>query len=350
MTQRSPWFFSAFFSAFFSGARVIIPRCLLACACVMGGSTSARAQKTGDKAAAEALFDEGRRLMSSGHYELACSKFEASQALDAGVGTMLNLADCYEKLGKTASAWAQFRETISAARKAGSLERERVARQRVEALEQKLSYLTIVTWKGQDVNVRRDGVAVDDAVLGTAIPVDPGTHVIDASAPGKRSWATQVQIGDHADRVSVAVPILAEEVAPAEVAATEAEVRQPEASEHGPAPKPRSSGSAQRILGIVVAAVGVAGIATGTVFGIKAASNWSDAKADCNRGLTACGDAGVRLSKDAEQSGDISTIAFIAGGVGLVAGAVLWVTAPSPSEARTSLALGPGHVQLQGTF
>src|SRR5512139_1741852 len=63
-------------------------------------ASAARAQAS-DKAAAEALFDEGRKLMAEGKYAAACAKLEASQKLDAGVGTQLNLADCYEKSGKT---------------------------------------------------------------------------------------------------------------------------------------------------------------------------------------------------------------------------------------------------------
>jgi hypothetical protein len=310
-------------------------------------SAVARAQSRGDKAGAEALFDEGRRLAAAGQYSEACAKFEASQAMDPGVGTMLNLADCYEKQGRTASAWAQFRETVSAARKAGSADRERVARQRVQQLEQKLSYLTIVTWKGQDVSVTRDDVAVDPAVLGTAIPTDPGTHTIAASAPGKRSWSTKVEIGAEADRVSVAVPILAEE-APASDASAKRDGLQPSAAESTSGPR-GSPGATQRILGIVAAAIGVAGIATGTVFGVKAASNWSDAKANCEA-FPQCSEAGRRLGKDAEQSGDISTISFIAGGVFLAGGAVLFLTAPSAPRERPQLEVGLASLRLRGQF
>src|SRR4051812_46143375 len=91
-------------------------------------STLSGAQVAGDKATAEALFADGRKLMAAGNYAAACPKLAASQRLDPGVGTMLNLADCYERVGQTASAWAEFREAISAARAAGSKEREQLAR------------------------------------------------------------------------------------------------------------------------------------------------------------------------------------------------------------------------------
>jgi hypothetical protein len=305
-------------------------------------ASSARADEAADKAAAEALFDEGRRLMAAGDFAHACPKLEASQKLDPGVGTMLNLADCYERSGKTASAWAQFREAISAAHKAGSLEREEIARSRAHELEAKLSYLMVETWKGQSVRVSRDGEALDAAVLGTAIPVDPGSHVISASAAGKRSWSTTVAVGTSADRVSVSVPILPDDgaggattVAGTASAASPADVGAPS--------------STQRMIAIAVGAVGVVGLGIGTVFGLKAASQWSDAQAHCT--TSSCGADATRLKDDAKSSATISTVAFAVGLAGIAGGLTLFLTAPkSGTEAHASIGIGPGSVLVQGRF
>ena len=302
-----------------------------------------------DKAAAEALFSEGRKLMAAGDYRAACAKLEASQQLDAGVGTQLNLADCYEKLGKTASAWALFRETITAARNAGSADRERIAKQRADALEPQLSYLTIVA--PATLSVMRDDAPVDPAVLGSAIPVDPGTYQITASAPGKQAWSDTIEVGANAARVSVNVPILSD--APSSVTEAEAEARPAAVSSSVVLPPSAAaseapSGSAQRRIGIITAGVGVAGFAVGTVFGLQAAARWSDAKANCDP-YPYCGEHGQRLARDAKQSGTISTIAFIAGGVLFAGGVTLWLSAPSHAD-RTALVLGPGSLALHGTF
>src|SRR5260221_8323214 len=80
----------------------------------------AGAQDASTKATAEALFADGRRLMSIGEYATACPKLAASQRLDPGIGTSLNLADCYEKSGRFARPWAEVRGAVSAAHAAGA--------------------------------------------------------------------------------------------------------------------------------------------------------------------------------------------------------------------------------------
>ena len=100
----------------------------------VGVPSLARADSSlADKAAAQSLFDEGRKLMTEGKFAQACPKLAESQKLDPGVGTQFNLADCYERLGQTASAWAGFLEAASTAKSMGQGEREKVARERAAA-------------------------------------------------------------------------------------------------------------------------------------------------------------------------------------------------------------------------
>ena len=46
-------------------------------------------------------------------------KLEAASKLYSGAGVLLNLGDCYEHLGRTASAWNEFGEAASTAERAG---------------------------------------------------------------------------------------------------------------------------------------------------------------------------------------------------------------------------------------
>src|SRR5438067_1140228 len=103
----------------------------------------AGAQSTADKAAAEALFDQGRSAMQEGDFGKACGLLERSQHIDPGIGTLLYLAECYEKSGRTASAWATFREAADAADRARETGRSKMGRDRAARLEPLRSRLTI---------------------------------------------------------------------------------------------------------------------------------------------------------------------------------------------------------------
>src|ERR1700678_3583891 len=96
----------------------ILGRSAVAVALSVLASGTAWGQSASGAAAAEALFDEGKALMAAGNYASACPKFAESNRLDEGIGTSLWLADCFEKNGQTASAWAEFRAAAALAVKA----------------------------------------------------------------------------------------------------------------------------------------------------------------------------------------------------------------------------------------
>src|SRR5688572_9040069 len=166
--------------------------------------SGAYAQGSTDSAAARALFAEGRQLVAEKRFEEACPKFEESLRLDHGMGTQFNLAFCWEQLGRTASAWALFLDVAAAARAGNQPQRESAARERASALESKLSRLTInVAVPSEGMEITRDGVPVGKASWGIAVPIDPGTHTLKASAPGKEPWSEEITVASSAARVSV---------------------------------------------------------------------------------------------------------------------------------------------------
>src|SRR5689334_7903140 len=159
----------------------------LALAPMASAATAHAAPTQRERIAARALFDAGRKLMARKNYADACPKFEESQKLDPGVGTQFNLADCLEHLGKTASAWVNFVDVMNTAKEAGQTARENAARARANALEPKVAKLTIIAVDpaGQ-MEIKRDGIVVEQGLWGTGIPVDTGEHVVSATAPGKK--------------------------------------------------------------------------------------------------------------------------------------------------------------------
>jgi len=91
------------------------------------------------------------------------------------------------------------------------------------------------------------------------------------------------------------------------------------------------------------------GIGVGAGFGLAAMSRHDDAQKVCPH---ACADQhGVDLWNSAHTAGTISTVAFIAGGVALAGGAVLWLTGRNETGAPpTQVTLGPGTLGLRGSW
>lgn len=187
-----------------------VPNRVAACLAIslLFGAGSAAAQVE-DQAAARSLFNEGRQLLKAGKYPEACRKLEAASGFYKSAGILLNLADCYEKLGRTASAWTEFGEAATVAERANRTAEAREASTRQSALEPKLGKLTILVGRElPGLTVKRDGAEVPAAALGTPIPVDPGAHEIRVEAAGHEPWSITVTIGPKGQTVPVEVPEL----------------------------------------------------------------------------------------------------------------------------------------------
>ena len=297
--------------------------------------TPARAD---NRAAAQQLFAQGKALMESGRVAEACPKFDAAAQLSQTPGVRLNLAECWTKLGRVASAWAKYNEALALADREGDVAAADAARRGRAELEPKLSYLTIAVAAGgaPGLAVSLDGATLPAAALGTPLPVDPGEHMVSASAPGDEGWTQQVTVRAGGDKPTLTIPPLAVRSAPAPggVPAPPA-VGPPSPSAESPATGEVRFG-AQRISGIVSGGLGLAGVAVGTVLGLAANGKKNDyqgeesASGDCV--TVACHDANQKAVSDST----VSTVAFVAGGALVAAGAVLWLAAPSGASASAS--------------
>jgi serine/threonine-protein kinase len=316
-----------------------------------GISASAQANAS-DKAAAEALFDQGVRLMKQNSFAEACPKLEESDRIDPAVGTLLYLGECYERVGKTASAWATFREAASLATNSNQADRARVANARAQDIEPKLSRLSVELAPDvasiPGVVVKRGTQRLEPSLYGTPLPVDPGEYKIEVTAPGYEPWRTPIKVEPGGASASVRVPALVKGTEPAGTVAA-APSTQPSDAGATTAAEPlvvrtTEGMSTQQTLGIVVGAVGLAGLGLGSYFGIRALKKNSDAETHCpNSGL--CNDQdGLDLTEDAKDQATFSNIAFVAGGLLLGTGAVLYLTGSSGDTDRVALVplLAPG--------
>jgi hypothetical protein len=302
----------------------------LVVAALLGVAPSAfAAPSAADKAAAQTLFDDALKLLAAKNYEAACKKLDESNRLDPAMGTKYRLGECYEHIGRTASAWAIFREVADEAKATNQAEREKRARERANKLEGKLARLTIQAPKG--VDVKKDGAPVGEGQLGVAMPIDPGSHTIEASAPGKKTWSSNVEVAASSSQ-SISVPDLVD--APVEKKDTEAREQPPTTS------------TWQKPVGIAAIGVGVVSLGVSTALILSARSTMRDSDSHCAG--SACDREGVDLRDRAVARGNLATAFFVIGLVGAAGGTVLYLTAPSDTAPRVGIA--PGFLQIEGRF
>jgi serine/threonine-protein kinase len=177
---------------------------------------SSPAARAGDPIA-ESMFQEALVMMREGRFEDARRLLEASHKLEPRSGTLLSIAACNEELGRTATAWAQYKDAASLARAEGRNEHVEKATARAASVESRLSKLRVdaqTMQGGVQVTVELDGKLVLDGALGIDFAIDPGDHVISARAPGREPWSTTIRIGPSGDTQVVRLPELAPLVPP----------------------------------------------------------------------------------------------------------------------------------------
>jgi hypothetical protein len=289
-----------------------------------------------DKSLATQLFKEGRTLVDQGKYAEGCRKLEESQRLDPGGGTLLNLALCHEKEGRSATAWAEFTEALGIARKDDRPQRAEIAQQHITAIEPTLSRLTLQVPPASDLpdlEIKRDGTAVRRAAWGTAMPIDPGDHVIEAFALGKLPWRQTVTVGGNAETKTLSVPPL--DHAPVAQKPAAAPVG-------GSGQMPTTFVEVRKPIGAatwVAYGIGAAGIGVGTYFGIRALSEQNTADANCPQDR--CNSQGASANTDAIKFANISTVGFGVGVLGVGLGTFLLLSRGSTTTSSNAATNAP---------
>ena len=280
----------------------------------------ARADDARDPAAAEELFRQGRAASQKKDFTTACAKFRESNRLDPAVGTVFNIADCEEKLGRLATSWTLFQEVVQ--RLPNDDDRRTIASERARALEARVPTLTIhlAQTDRTDVVVRRDGVVLGAASLETALPVDPGEHTVVVEAPGTQSelFTSQVGAGEHAS-LNVKLGTIS----------TTTELNT-DAARPLSAPAAHPSHAAAYVAG----GVGVAGVVTGVVAGLIVLNKKSTVSSECDNKV--CSRAGIDAVHSGKTFGIITTVGFVAGALGLGSATYLFLSAPVAEIPRSS--------------
>ncbi len=300
-------------------------------------------------AAAEALFQEARRLIDAKRYADACPKLLESHKLDPALGTLLNLADCYERNNQFASAWLRFREAIVLAQRLGRSNREQTARERAERVEGRVSRLTVLS-RSSGLEFTLDGAPLDSAMLGTPMPIDPGKHTLEARAKGKKPFSKAIEIAEKDRSVTVEIPVL-------EAETPDPPKPKPELFPNDNIAKPEPKletppWSRKRTYGAIGMGAGAVALGIGGYFAFRASSTWKEAQAYCDG--NECDQRGIDLAAQATWAGNLATVSLIGGAALAVAGGVFFYlggkTPPAPQKPTTRVSFGPGMVLLGGTF
>jgi hypothetical protein len=317
------------------------------CSLVLAAATAVSAVASADDQGSSAYFHEGQRLMKAGNYREACPQFEKALALNPGAGTKFNLADCYEKTERPASALALFREVEAVTRQVAQTERSAAAKERADSLEARVPTLIVrAPWieRVPTATITLDGKALTLKDIETPIKVDLGKHLATARVDQKETRA-EADVKAERTTATLALESPVELSAAASNAATTPSTTT--ATSSPPAEDP-SRGRGQRIVGGIVAGVGLATTIVGSVVVLGAKGSYDEAKDACG-GAPRCTNDQRADADNAASRADVGGVIFGAGLVFLAGGVVLYLTAPKATK-TLGLAPAPNGFSLRGSF
>ncbi len=287
--------------------------------------------------AARALGREGVKLAEMGNCAEAVEKFQRSEKLFHAPSTLARLGECQVQLGRIVDGTENLnrvaREVLPQGAPPAFVQAQERAKVVLAEARQRLAQLKIAVAAPLDsrVLVKVDGDVVPAANLNANRPMDPGEHVIEATAPGFKMSVTKIRLAEGSvDSIAVTL-----ELDPNAQPVVTPHAEPPLASEsRGDAP-----GRASHVPAYLALGVGVLGVGVGALFGLMASSKESDLDAACANKI--CPSNQQSTLDSAKSAGTVSTVGFVVGGLGLVSGTYLYlasrVAAKTPSvNAKTA--------------
>jgi hypothetical protein len=275
---------------------------------------------------ADQLFQEGRAALKKGDLPRAADRFERSQELDPSPGTLLNLAEVYEHLGKLVKALDLFEH----ARKQlpDTDDRYPVARDGIARVKPRIPTLRLNLAAGSPVQmaVRIDGAPVAISSLGADQAMDPGSYNVTTSAPGHEERSYDVVLKESGN-VTVTVE-----------AGKKTMVM--DAPQRSLPPPPPGRPPVLQTAGFAALGVGATGLVLGAVTGILAIVQKGDASTLCPQ-PSRCTGPGLTASGTGHALAAVSTGAFVVGLAGAGAGVAMVLLGRDPRPAGSDAAPRP---------
>jgi hypothetical protein len=341
---------------------------LIAVTCLAGSAAAQTApaapaspeeQNAGDVAAARALGVEGVRAADAGDCNDAVDKLTRAEKLHHAVSTLARLGECQVTLGKlvegTENLQKAVRETLPPNAPEAFVAAQERARKVLAEAKPKVARLKIAVAAppGTQIMVKVDGENVPAANLNTNRMVNPGEHVVEATAPGFLKATSKVKLAEGGSD-SVAFTLEADPNAPkVDPSAAPGAPGAAAGGDHPASPAREPN----RVPVYVAGGVGIVGLALGAGFGFAAMSAKSDLDKTCNTNKACPASSSDKLDS-AKTLGTISTVGFIVGAVGAVAAVTLYFVdfsggaraSTASTGGRLGAYVGPGSAGLRGSF
>jgi hypothetical protein len=346
LRRRGRWAAAALFAATLASASL--------------GAGSARADNDTERATARALAAQGFRAINEQRWADAVDLFGRAESLVHAPAHLLYLGRAYSHLGKLVAAHEAYvkltRETLAPNAPHAAVKAQQDGTKELADLEGRIPTLDIsVTPSAPGLAVKIDDAAIAPAMVGTSIPIDPGSHTVAATADGFAPAQRSVQIaeGSHG---SLALELKALPGRPHETPPAIATSDKPSSPVFNTAPAADTGHGpgTLRIVGYSALGLAVVAAGAGVAFVVESHDNVSKGNALC--GSMGCPTADQsqidKYNDNATLFGQLAVTAFIVAGASAAGGIAAIVLSPakSSSDATASVWVGPGQMGLRGTF
>jgi PEGA domain-containing protein len=287
-----------------------------------------RAQSPADVAIARQLFEEGTTALREGRFADARERFVRSLALKRTPLTLYSLAVSLRELGHYAESLETFKAFLAERASSADGAFEQPAREAIAELEQRVAYVRLriepAATPGMTVTV--DGVTVPEAAIGYPRLVDPGSHVIRATAPGRLPSQKEVTLAEG-QTVDVALELVPEN---ATAAVPVPGPVPPSPAVPAPDPEPEPALAETEVAfptgPVVVTAVGAAVFGVGLAVGLV--------------GVSEAGDAPTRDGEEAAAARDKAVAGDVVAAIGAAGAAagLVWLIVELTADPETAVA------------
>jgi tetratricopeptide (TPR) repeat protein len=283
-----------------------------------------------NKAKADQLFKDGKRLMDEKRYSEACDDFEESYKLDPSIGAELNVAKCYQDWGKIGHAYTSFQLALKMAKEKGDTRADKIEGILTE-LDSQVPRLTIKLTKTapKGFQVTMDGRPV--TVIGEAFPVDPGPKTLEwwVGKSPKKQKIVAVERGGESE-VTLDVPTVVDKDESGDTS-TDSNDHDKKHDKSDNTEKKVQPGRNQRIGGIALGGAGVLAVGVSSIMTLSARGKYNDAlRMYCNNSKSGCDAQGIQITHDARSTANAATVIFLIGMAAVGGGVALYLLAPKP--------------------